>query len=376
MNVDQLQKSGRILYEFVSGSHAYGLSTPKSDVDIRGLFYLSQKELLSLKPHTPDPISDDKNDTSYYSIGRFFDLAKDVNPNIIEFLWSPEDCIRIKSEISDKIIENRSLFISKKAKHTFTGYAHAQLKKCQGTNKLVHNPQPEEKPKKEDFCYFVNVLSSGTMLEQWEDGSLTPNPDNMPCRPLNFTEKKLSVLFDLPTLRVAAVEHIGNLYRLYRNGKGVFRDGQLVCDSIPIDQEWENFIGLMIYNEQAYDKAMKDHKNYWDWIKNRNEARWVSQEKGNLTYDSKNVMHCIRLLISGINILKNGEPIVRFSGEQQKFLMNIRGDKFEYDYLMKFADEKMLELDELYKTSTIPNTVDMDKIDDLYLEILDDLGVR
>ena len=85
-------------------------------------------------------------------------------------------------------------------------------------------------------------------------------------------------------------------------------------------------------------------------------------------------MHCIRLLISGINIMKNGEPIIHFTGEQKDFLMNVRNGKYEYDYIMNIADEKMKELEETYNSSTIPYAVDMKKIDDLYLEVLDELN--
>jgi len=85
----------------------------------------------------------------------------------------------------------------------------------------------------------------------------------------------------------------------------------------------------------------------------------------------KNIMHCIRLLISGINILRNGEPIVRFAGTEQEFLMDIRRGKFAYEYLMKVADDKMAELDALYKTSLLPHEVDMQAIDNLYLELVE-----
>jgi len=75
----------------------------------------------------------------------------------------------------------------------------------------------------------------------------------------------------------------------------------------------------MIYNDNEYQKAMIDWKNYWTWIKERNPNRWIAQEKGEINYDTKNMQHCIRLLLSTKNILTKGEPIVRFEGDTLAF---------------------------------------------------------
>jgi hypothetical protein len=173
---------------------------------------------------------------------------------------------------------------------------------------------------------------------------------------------------------VSALEHVPNTFRMYYYGdksKGVFRgNDMLVCESIPLDDEQSKFCGLLIYNKHEYEKALIEHRKYLDWIEHRNEARWVDQEKGLLQYDQKNMMHCVRLLISGENILKNGEPIVRFEGEQLQLLKDIRKGLYKYEDIMAMVDSKMKTLEELYKTSSIPHSVDIDKIDALYKEII------
>ncbi|MEM8892659.1 MAG: nucleotidyltransferase domain-containing protein, partial [Bacteroidota bacterium] len=40
LNIDQLKERDLILLECISGSKAYGLDTPTSDTDIKGVFYL------------------------------------------------------------------------------------------------------------------------------------------------------------------------------------------------------------------------------------------------------------------------------------------------------------------------------------------------
>ena len=340
------------IFEVIGGSHAYGTNTPESDVDLRGIFMLPGERHLSLLP-VDQQVSNDTNDVTFYELKRYLKLASDCNPNIIELLWTPADCIRKVTPAMQAIIDRRHLFISKKAYHTFSGYAHSQISRAKGQNKWINNPQPKEHPKQEDFCYFL------------EPAVLLPKP---PCRPVPY--KKAVGVPPLSECRVSSVEHIPNLYRLYRGGGGVFRNGTLVCESISLEDEFPKFVGLFLFNLPAYEAAVRDHKNYWEWMKNRNEARYRSQEAGEIDYDAKNIMHCMRLLFSGENILRFGEPIVRFEGRDRQFLLDIRNGKFAYDDIMAIVEEKKVELDDLKASSSIPDKVDLKKIDALYKDAL------
>jgi hypothetical protein len=85
----------------------------------------------------------------------------------------------------------------------------------------------------------------------------------------------------------------------------------------------------------------------------------------------KNIMHCARLLLSGENILKNGEPIVRFEGAERDFLMEIRRGDRPYDDIMKWVDQKMIDLEELYNSDkcAAPDKINVKKIEELYREL-------
>jgi hypothetical protein len=144
----------------------------------------------------------------------------------------------------------------------------------------------------------------------------------------------------------------------------------LVCEHIPLEDENIRFSGLLIYNEHEFNKAHDDWKNYWNWVKNRNEDRWIDQENKKVDYDVKNMSHCFRLLYSGKNILEKGEPIVRFEGEKRQFLMDIRQNKFTYEYLMGLVEKEMKELEELKEKSTLPWGCDVKKVNELYLELV------
>jgi predicted nucleotidyltransferase len=356
MNIDDIKDY--IIFEAIAGSQAYGTNTPQSDIDIRGIFVLPLRERLSLV-NKVEEVGDDKQDTKYYELEKFMLLAAQCNPNIAEMLFLPQDCIQICTPVMQEIINNRNLFISKRAFNTFFGYSVAQIKKAKGRNKYVNCPQPETPPTKEDFCWILDNSWEGHL---WD----------MPARPRRFKDCDSSI--DLAEYNAAALEHIANTYRLYYYGsraKGVFRgDETIVCENIPMEDEREKYRFLMIYNKDAYDQALKQWHSYWDWKNNRNEARWVDQEKGLLNYDQKNMMHCMRLLWSGENILKSGEPIVRFEGEKLQYLRDIRAGKFSYETIMAEVEKKMGELKEIANNSTLPDKADIKKIDKLYYELI------
>jgi predicted nucleotidyltransferase len=375
MNLELLKKSRQIIFEIITGSNAYGTNTPESDLDIRGIFRQPLEARMSLDPLI-NQVSDKGQDITYYELKKYFELASDCNPNIIEMLYPPKETLLYVHPIMQKVLDNRHLFISKKAKHTFAGYAMAQIKRCRGQNKWINNPKPERAPQREDFCWVISMLPEDYRLLEdappWNDlrREALIGKNIFPMRPVPVVETN----FNLSECVVAKLEHVENTYRLYYYGpdgvKGVFRDNQLVTESIPKEDEWENFVGFLIYNEQAYNKAKDDHKNYWTWKKERNESRYAPQEAGELDYDAKNVMHTFRLLWSGLNILENGEPIVRFEGERLEFLMDIRTGKFEHDELMEQSEKMMANLDALYNNSTIPESVDKKAINDLYMEVI------
>lgn len=338
-----------IIFECVAGSHAYGLNTPASDKDIRGIFVLPSESYLSISPPSPQ-VSDTKGDITYYSLMRFMELAALSNPNIIELLFMPDDCIIRSSEYFDLLKKERSCFITRKNYQSHVGYAFAQIKKAKGRNKWINNPQPKEAPKIEDFCYFVPAKSDG-----------------FPARP-----KSLKESIDPSQYHVASLERSTEGYRAYFYGnkaKGIFRGGQIVCEPIPIEDEKHRFDGLMFFNENEYEKQKKDHQNYWEWVENRNDARWLSQERGEIDYDPKNMMHTFRLLYSGESLLKNGEPIVRFEGKAREFLMDIRAGKYGYEELLEMAQNKISELDKVRESCKLPEKPNHKKINELFKSV-------
>ena len=348
-----------IIFQAIVGSRAYGTHRPESDRDIRGIFLLPRDYYLSLDEPVKQ-ISDETNDTTYYTLHRFIQLAATANPNIVELLFMPDDCVLKMTPIMQRLIDHRELFITKAAYESHIGYAQSQIHRAKGQNKWVNNPQPEEPPRREDYCW---VVPRENVILETERGKVP-----LPYRPLPLYEHGV----DLAECHCAAMEHGGNIHRLYHYGpdaKGVFRGGNLVCESIPIDDEDSHCIGLLIYNRAAYERDLRNHKQYWQWRRERNDARWKSQESGETDYDAKNMMHTIRLLLSGESILRHGCPIVRFTGKQQQLLLDIREGRYQYNELIKMAEEKVADLTVLFEKSDLPESADRDAANHLLAEL-------
>ena len=109
LTLADLHAENLILFEAISGSHSYGLATPQSDTDIKGVFYLPRRLYYGLD-YLPQ-ISDAGNDTTYYELGRFVELLLASNPTALELLASPHDTIRQRAPLMDAL--RAALFLSK-----------------------------------------------------------------------------------------------------------------------------------------------------------------------------------------------------------------------------------------------------------------------
>jgi len=115
------------------GSLSHGTYIPKNDPnhiddkDILGVALGSEEVYYGLKTFEQKEIKKDEWDSVVYEIKKFFRLLLKQNPNVIGLLWlRPTNYIYI-SESGQRLIDNRNLFVSKAAYHSFIGYAHGQL---------------------------------------------------------------------------------------------------------------------------------------------------------------------------------------------------------------------------------------------------------
>jgi predicted nucleotidyltransferase len=140
---------GAVMYECMMGSVAYGVSEDNSDVDVYG-FCMPKKELIFphlageilgfgretkrfeqwQQHHVNDAEACKQYDFSIYSIVKYFQLAMENNPNMVDSLFVPEFCVLHTTRVGNMVREKRRLFLHKGSWHKFKGYAYSQMHKA------------------------------------------------------------------------------------------------------------------------------------------------------------------------------------------------------------------------------------------------------
>lgn len=112
----------------IVGSHAYGLNTPDSDIDMRGCFVLPTSTILGLHSYK-DTIDSVDPDFCMYEVAKFCRLALANNPNVLEVFFL-EDYDEL-SEEGKALITIRDSFLSQRVRNTYGGYAISQVKRLE-----------------------------------------------------------------------------------------------------------------------------------------------------------------------------------------------------------------------------------------------------
>ena len=347
MTIEQIKNKGWLIFEAITGSKAYGLDTAKSDTDIRGVFVLPKELFYSLE-YVPQ-VSNESNDIVYYELKRFMELLSKNNPNIIELLNVPENCILYKHEMMNKI--KPELFLSKLCEQTFSNYAFTQIRKAYGLEKKILNPVDEERKSVLDFCY-VYVGKDPIGLEKF------------------LSENK----FEQERMGLTAIAHLRDCYNLFYSKEhqysGVIRKeaaNDVCLSSIP---KGEIPVGLLYFNKDGYSLYCKKYKEYWEWVEKRNDERYNTTMSHGKNYDSKNMMHVFRLLLMAKEIATEGKVNVWRTDRQ--FLLDVKQGKYEYDDLLTRAELLKNELPELFQKSNLPDEPNTDSINRLLVTMRED----
>lgn len=346
MTIDDLRDRGLIILECISGSKAYGLDTPTSDTDIKGVFILPKAEYYGLN-YIPQ-VNNETNDIVFYELGRFMELLSLNNPNILELLNTPENAIIFKHPYLSEI--KSEMILSKLCNNTFGKFALSQIKKAKGLKKKIVNPIAKERKNILAFC-FVNHEQGAIPLEKYLEikGWKQEN-----CGLVNISYMK-------------------DIYGLYYSEdlgfSGILKgqDSNDVClSSIPKGTKQES---LLYFNRDGYSIYCKEYREYWDWVDKRNDARYENTKSHGKNYDAKNMMHVFRLLDMAIEIGK--EQKVNVKRPNREFLLEIKSGKFEYEDLIKMANIKQEEMELVFENSDLPIKPDFAMINDMTYRLRD-----
>lgn len=259
-NLDWLKSS--TIYLTLHGSHAYGTSRPDSDIDMRGIAIPPKRYMLGVLDNFNQAEFNDPYDCVIFDLNKFVKLSLDCNPNAIELLYTETEDHILKSPIFDKLLGIRDLFLSKKARFTFAGYARSQILRIKRHRRWILNPI-DKKPERKDFNLPDNekLIPQHKLQEieaqiqkkinEWQFDSTGLEQDVR----INIKNEVHSILVDLKINQ--------DEFHAYAARAIGLDDNLIEC----------------FKKERAYVSAIKDWKSYNKWKEERNQARYELEKK-------------------------------------------------------------------------------------------------
>lgn len=369
-----------------SGSRAYGIHRPDSDLDVQGVLIAPAEKYIGLEGFEQAKVAhhhfmkkadmsaadaklsgaetffdtlnaDDyevvkasKAEGTIYDVRKFIRLASQCNPNILDSLFCRDEDLLICTPAGRKLRDARKIFLSRKALHTFSGYAFSQLKRIKTHRRWLLNPV-EHKPTRAEYNLPERTVIAEDRMSVMK-AAIQKRMDGW--------EMDLSGLDDARIIQIT--QHI---------------ETTLLEMEIAADNKWTyaaRSIGLddnvikVLDDERKYEKALDDYKSYQHWKATRNPARAELESK--YGYDCKHGGHLTRLFNMCEGLLKTGTLDVWRVGIDADEIIKIRNGGWTYDQLIEHADSKMKELTELAKNSVLPWGPDLAAVDKLCQELV------
>lgn len=338
------------LMQCLSGSHAYGTSTPTSDTDIRGIFCAPKKYIVTPFFNVREMTLEEEEDGKLYELTNFMKLFTDQNPNILELGFVDKKDIISSSPAYDFFRQQAPNLLSKKVAFTFSGYAMSQMKRIKGHDKWINNPQSKEIPTQKEYIKLVY---------SYMDENLTRNI---------YFQFVLDRLNDLCVF----VPMGNNIFGIIGTSDkpGLFNeDGSIrkIDYSLLSDEDKKRQPMLIVkYLSEEHRQAKEKHHNYWEWKNNRNEKRHELEVK--YGYDTKHGSHLVRLMRMGEEILTEGKLLVKRPDAEE--LLAIRNGAWSYEKMTAWAEEKDEYIrGELYRKSSLPKYCNLNHAAEVLMEM-------
>jgi predicted nucleotidyltransferase len=339
----------------ITGSTAYGLSTPESDVDYKGIVIPPKQYFLS-DNHFDQADKFENVDCTIFNILKFFKLTLAGNPNMIEVLWTNPEFHVIRSEIFDKILEHRDKFLSKNVRWRFSGYAYSQISRIKTHYRWLKKDVQLAKPSRADFGLASksaiskeNIEAANSIIKKKIDGWNPDLAELSDAKRIEIENKITEVLTEICGTSI------------YLENNKLWKEAALTSG---LDL---NFIEL-VKKEKEYEQKLRDWQHYQEWKQNRNPKRAEIEAK--YGYDAKHACHVVRLMKMCEEVLSTGQVIVKRPDREE--LLAIRNGAWTYEYLLEWAENMDKKMNELYKTSILPNEPDRNFLNNLCMEIIEE----
>lgn len=307
----------RIMFLTLGGSYSYGTNVPTSDVDVRGCAMNSASEIVGLSNF--EQFVETNTDTTVYAFNKLIGLLLNCNPNTIEMLGCKPEHYIYMTEAGREFINNRKMFLSKRALRSFGGYANQQLNRLENALARDHLSQA----KKEEHI----VRSMQNSVESFES---------------RYTN------FDAGSIR-------------------------LFTDDSP-REDWDQEIFADIHLEhfpaRQFNSMLNDLHNVLGTYEKLNHRNHKKDD----AHLNKHAQHLVRLYLMCIDILEK-EEIITYREADHDLLMSIRNGAYQNEdstYKPEFfelIEDLKKRLDYAKENTSLPAHPNMKQVEEFVMSV-------
>ena len=302
----------------LGGSHAYGTNIEGSDLDVRGCALNSKSDILTNENF--EQFVNEDTDTTIYSFNKLITLLSSCNPNTIEILGLKPEHYLYLSPIGQELLDHKKMFLSKRAIHSFGGYATSQLRRL----------------------------------------------DNKAARLVGQAQREQHIL-----------NSINNASYDFKNKFFPLAEGDSI--SLYLDTfEQENFEKEIFMDVHLTHYPLRDYKAMWSEMNNivKEYAKVGTRNSKAIEHGklAKHMMHLIRLYLMCLDILERGE-IITYREKDHDFLMEIRDGKYLDDNrqpipeFFEMVDEFEKKLEYAKENTDLPDKPDFAAIKEFSISV-------
>jgi hypothetical protein len=370
--VDDLRQKKLLLLEYVTGSTAYGTRIETSDRDIKGVFIMPDRDFVHVDWSPEMEEVKITEDLKYFELRKFLRMLEENNPNVLEALSIPEDCVVYKHPAFDEIVRATTSIVSRRCEKAFAGYAVSEIKKAFGQNRL-QTLERDGFTRRElvDFCHTFFDQGSIPINDWLERNGLHIDKCGLSAVPnMRYT---YGLYYDFGKHFRENTDDIHILHVLYNQDviddfdthvlvntlkfgddleyRGIVAEGSTSVKLSAVPKGVKPICHVQI-NIDGWQAHCKEVKRLETWQTERNDKRWVKVKGQDQKIDGKNMLHMARLLNMSEDIASGRGIVVRRPEAAE--LIRIRRGEISLQELLENAENRIDKISKMYAESNLP----------------------